>query len=98
MLSVIGILNSCYLTNSGLHTYFNNERYPYNNGKDYVKNVSSRIDKIGADRNNYRFLAVTEGNKSFSEDSYIESSSVDFCDKMTKNMSTMVGVIYFSGL
>ncbi len=97
VLSVIGILNSCYLTNSGLHTYFNNERYPYNNGKDYVKNVSSRIDKIGADRNNYRFLAVTEGNKSFSEDSYIESSSVDFYDKMTKNMSTMVGVFTLAG-
>ena len=97
VLSVIGISNSCYLINSGLHTYFNNERYPYNSGIDYVKNVSSRIDKIGADRNNYRFLAITEGNKSFAEDSYIESSSVDFCDKMTKNMSTMVGVFTLAG-
>ncbi|MDR3598281.1 hypothetical protein [Clostridium sp.] len=97
VLSAIGISNSCYLINSGLHTYFNNERYPYNYGIDYVKNVSSMINKIGADRNNYRFLAITEGNKSFAEDSYIESSSVDFCDKMTKNMSTMVGVFTLAG-
>ncbi|RII36120.1 hypothetical protein D2A34_01735 [Clostridium chromiireducens] len=96
-LSIIGISNSSYLINSGIHTYFNNERYPYNNGTDYAKNVLSRIDEIGADKNNYRFLAITEGNESFAENSYIESSSVDFCDKMTKNMSTMVGVFTLAG-
>lgn len=97
VLSFIGISNSCYLMNSGLHTYSNNSRYCYNSGMDYAARVSSTIKKIGADKNNYRFLAITEGNESFAEGSYIESASVDFCDKMTKNMSTMVGVFTLAG-
>lgn len=97
MLSLIGISNSCYLMNSGLHTYSNNSRYCYNSGIDYTELISSTIDKIGTDKNNYRFLAITEGNESFADGSYTESASVDFCDKMTKNMSTMVGVFTLAG-
>lgn len=93
VLACIGVLNSWFTVNSGMSTYYNNMIFDYNKaGLD--RQIEDRIHELNLDTENYRFLAAVSdhyfGN-------YIDTSSAECIQKITKNMATSFGVFSLGG-
>lgn len=84
-IDVVGLCNNYYINTSGINEYVQNNRYAYNDGTDYYSIVMTRIQELGLDTENYRFLSIVPGED---VSDFIETSSSEVYTYMTKNMST----------